>query len=82
MIKKGLWEHVFIELDTSGKTKEEIENEWAKVVAKRSTKKMSEARARMITRVEMLQLVHMHEWDPMVIWQKLTVTHQVQGLST
>ena len=77
MIEKGLWEHVFIELDTSGKTKEEIENEWVKVVAKRSTKKMSEVRARMIMRVKMSQLVHMCEWDPMVIWQKLTVTHWV-----
>ena len=57
-------------MDTSGKTEEEIENEQVKVVAKRSTKKMSEVR------VETLQLVHMHKQDPMVIWQKLMVTHQ------
>ena len=77
LIKRGLWEHIFIELDTSDKTKEETENEQAKAVAKRSMKKMNKVRVRMIMRVEMLQLVHMHEQDPMVIWQKLMVTHQV-----
>ena len=77
LIEKGLWEQVFVELDTSGKTKQEVESEWAKVVKKRSTKKMSEARVRMIMRVEMSQLVHMCKWDPMVIWEKLAVTHQV-----
>ena len=81
LVERGLWEHIFIELDTSGKTEEEIENEQVKAVAKRSMKKMSEARVRMIMRVEMLQLVHMHKRDPMVIWQKLAVTHWVQGLA-
>ena len=75
MIEKGLWEQVFVELDTSGKTEQEVESKWAKAVTKRSMKKMSEARARMIMRVKTLQLVHMHEWDPMVIWEKLAVTH-------
>jgi hypothetical protein len=42
---------------------------------------MSEVRARMITRVETLQLVHMGEQDPMVIWAKLVVTHWVPGLA-
>ena len=62
-------------MDTSGKTEEETENRQAKVVTKRSMKKMSEARARMITKVKTLQLVHICVWDPMVIWQKLAVTH-------
>ena len=47
------------------------------MVAKRSMKKMSKVRVRMIIRVETLQLVHMHEQDPMVIWEKLAMTHQV-----
>ena len=81
LIEKELWEHVFIELDISGKTKEETENEQPKAATKRSMKKMSKARARMITRVKTSQLVHMHKWDPMVIWQKLTVTHQARGLA-
>ena len=81
LIDKGLWEQVFVELDTSGKTKQEVESEQAKAVTKRSAKKMSEATVRMITRVKTLQLVHMCEQDPMVIWEKLTVTHRVQGLA-
>jgi hypothetical protein len=80
LIEKGLWEQVFVELDVNGKTVQEIESERAKAVAKRNAKKMGEVRARMITRVEMSQLVHMRERDPMVIWAKLTVTHQARGL--
>jgi hypothetical protein len=82
LIEKGLWEQVFVELDVNGKTVQEIESEWVKAVAKRNAKKMGEARARMITRVETSQLVHMREQDPMVIWAKLAVTHQVRGLAT
>jgi hypothetical protein len=52
LIEKGLWEQVFVELDVNGKTVQEIESKQAKVVTKRNAKKMSEARARMITRVE------------------------------
>ena len=81
LIKKGLWEQVFVELDTTGKTNNEIKGEWAKAVAKRSAKKMSEARASMIKRVEMSQWVHMHEQDPMIIWDKLMATHQAHGLA-
>ena len=82
LIEKGLWEQVFVELDTSGKTEHEVESKWAKAVAKRSMKKMSEARVRMIMRVETSQLVHMRERDPMVIWEKLAVTHRARGLAT
>jgi hypothetical protein len=82
LIEKGLWEQVFVELDVNGKTVQEIESERAKAVAKRNVKKMGEARARMIMRVETSQLVHMREWDPMVIWAKLAVTHQARGLAT
>jgi hypothetical protein len=39
LIEKGLWEQVFIELDVNGKTIQEIESEWAKVVAKRNAKR-------------------------------------------
>ena len=49
LIKKGLWELVCIELDTAGKTEADIESEWAKVVTKRSVKKMNKVRARMFT---------------------------------
>ena len=81
LIKKGLWEQAFVELDTAGKTNNEIKGEWAKAVAKRSAKRMSEARASMIKRVEMSQLVHMHEQDPMIIWDKLMATHWARGLA-
>jgi len=82
LIEKGLWEQVHVEVDTDGKTVQEIESERAKAVAKRTAKKMSEARARMITRVETSQLVHMRERDPMVIWAKIAVTHRARGLAT
>jgi hypothetical protein len=75
LIEKGLWEQVFVELDVNGKTVQEIESERVKVVTMMNAKKMSEARARMITRVEMSQLVHMHKWDPIAIWAKLIVTY-------
>jgi hypothetical protein len=77
LIEKGLWEQVFVELDVNGKTVQEIESERVKAVAKRNAKKMGEARARMIMRVETLQLVHMHKRDPMVIWAKLAVVNGV-----
>ena len=81
LIEKELWEQVFMELDTAGKTDDEIKGEQAKAVAKRSMKKMSEARASMIKRAETLQLVHMHKRDPMIIWDKLMATHQVCRLA-
>ena len=81
LIEKELWEQVFMELDTAGKTDDEIKGEQAKAVAKRSMKKISEARASMIKRAETLQLVHMHKRDPMIIWDKLMATHQVHRLA-
>ena len=82
LIEKGLWGQVFLVLDTAGKSDDEIKGEWVKAVAKRSAKKMSEARATMVKRVETLQLVHMCEWDPMIIWDKLMAAYQVCRLAT
>src|ERR1700731_2195178 len=42
---------------------------------------MGEARAKMIARVQAVQLAHMHERDPMVIWSNLVMTHKVRGLA-
>ena len=65
LVEMGLWELACAELDTACKTEVDNESKWAKAVTKRSVKKMSEVRVRMITMVEMLQLVHMHKQDPM-----------------
>jgi hypothetical protein len=82
LVEKGLWEQVFIEIDVNGKSADEISAEKAKAVVKRTTRKMAEARARMIAWVEVSQLVHMHVRDPMTIWADLAMTHRARGLAT
>ena len=82
LIKKGLQEQVYIEVESTRKSAEDVANEQAKLVAKQSVKKMVEAQAKMIQWVEMFQLVHLHKQDPMVIWEKLAVIHKVQELAT
>src|ERR1700731_4284746 len=68
-------------VDLTGKTHKEVEAERAKLIAKRTPKKMGEARAKMIVRVEAAQLVHMHEQDPIFIWSDLVMMHKVRGLA-
>ena len=59
LFEKGLWDQVSIEVDPTGKTHEEVEAEKAKLIAKRTPKKMDKARAKMIARVEAVQLAQM-----------------------
>jgi hypothetical protein len=67
LIEKGLWDQVYVEVNEDGKNADEVKAELAKLVAKRNTKKMAEARARMITRVEGSQLAHLRNRDPIVM---------------
>src|ERR1700731_1815621 len=82
LIEWGLWDQVVMEVDEKEKSIDQIEADKARVVAKRTAKKMGEARARMIAQVETSQLVHMHKRDPMAIWSSLAMTHRARGLAT
>ena len=82
LIRKGLWDMVFVEVDTDGKSDDDVKAELQKLVAKRSAKKMAEARAEIILRVERDQLVHARERDPKLIWEALTRAHRARGLGT
>ena len=82
LIQKGLWEMVFAEVDTEGKTEDEVKAELQKMVAKRSTKKMAEVRAELILHVERDQLAHMRDCDPKDIWETLARLHRAHGLGT
>jgi len=82
LIWKGLWDMVFVEVDTDGKSDDDVKAELQKLVAKRSAKKMAEARAEIILRVERDQLVHTRERDPKLIWEALTRAHRARGLGT
>ena len=82
LIEKGLWKQVYMEVDGTGKTSEEIVDKQTELAAKQTVKKRAETWAKMIQWVETLQLVHPHEWNSMVIWEKLVVVHRAQGLAT
>jgi len=82
LIRKGLWEMVFAEVDTEGKMEDEVKAELQKMVAKRLTKKMAEVRAELILRIERDQLAHMHDRDPKDIWETLARLHHARGLGT
>ncbi|KAF8073463.1 hypothetical protein FPV67DRAFT_1398015, partial [Lyophyllum atratum] len=49
---------------------------------KRTAKKMAEARAEIILRVEDSQLSHMRSRDPMEIWSSLARVHVARGFAT
>lgn len=82
LIRKGLWDMVFAEVDVDGKTDDEVKAELQKLLVKRSVKKMAEARAEIILRVERDQLAHMRDRDPKVIWETLAQVHRARGLGT
>ena len=82
LIRKDLWGTVTCETDSDGKSDAEIEGIWADWRKKWSTKKITEAYAKMVLRVEDLQLVHMRSKDPEVIWDTLAQVHHVRGLVT
>ena len=82
LIRKDLWGTVTCETDTDGKSDAEIEGIWADWRKKRSMKKITEAYAEMVLRVEDSQLVHMRSKDPEVIWDTLAQVHRARGLAT
>ena len=82
LIWKGLWDMVFVEVDTDGKSDNDVKAELQKLVAKRSAKKMAEAHAEIILHVEWDQLVHAHERNLKLIWEALTRAHCACGLGT
>lgn len=82
LVRKGLWDMVFCEVVDDGKTPDEVVNEVGRLKARRSTKKMAEARAELILRADRAQLVHMRDRDPLVVWEHLAKVHRARGLAT
>ncbi|OJA10711.1 hypothetical protein AZE42_13161 [Rhizopogon vesiculosus] len=82
LIRKGLWDMIFVEVDLNEKTNDEVKAELKKLLGKRTAKKMAKARVEIILRVECNQLAHMHDRDPKVIWEMLAQLHRACGLGT
>jgi uncharacterized short protein YbdD (DUF466 family) len=82
LIRKELWGLVTCEMDMDGKTESEIEAIWEDWRKKRSKKKIADAYAEMVLRVEDLQLAHMRSRDPETIWDTLAQVHRARGLAT
>jgi hypothetical protein len=80
LIRKGLWDQVYVEVDITGKTEDEVKAELQKLMTKR--KKMAEARAEIILRIERDQLAHARDRDPKIIWETLARLHRARGLGT
>ena len=73
LIHHGLWDSVvFDDAGLVGDDLQSVRETWTK---KRSAKKMAEARAEIILRVEDSQLAHMRDRDPTVIWEALARIH-------
>jgi hypothetical protein len=80
LIRKELWGLVTCEMDMDGKTESEIEAIWEDWRKKRSKKKIADAYAEMVLRVEDLQLAHMRSCDLETIWDTLAQVHHARGL--
>ena len=76
LIRKDLWSTITCETDTDSKTDAEIEVIWTDWRKKRSAKKIMEAHAKIVLRVEDSQLVHMCSKDPEIIWDTLAQVHR------
>jgi hypothetical protein len=61
----------------NGKTDTEIAIIWTDWRKKRSAKKITEAYAEIVLRVENSQLVHMRSKDPEIIWDTLAQVHHM-----
>lgn len=82
LIRKDLWGMVKCHVDMDGKDAEEEEKailEWRR---KRTKRKITEAYAEIVLRVEDSQLAHMRSRDPEIIWETLAGVHQARGLAT
>ena len=82
LIWKELWNIVICETDTEGKTDAEIAAIWEDWRKKRSKKKIAEAYAEIVLRVEDSQLAHMRSHDPEIVWDTLAQVHCARGLAT
>ena len=81
LIRLGLWEVVMYEGDLDG-SEEDVKKSRESWLKKRTAKKMSDARAEIVLRVEDSQLAHMRERDPEVIWRNLAQVHVARGFAT
>ena len=67
LIHLGLWDGVVFEPD-SGLSDNEVVKARERWMKRHTRKKVAEARAEIVLRVENLQLLHMQSQDPMEIW--------------
>jgi hypothetical protein len=81
LIRRELLDVVVYDDNVEG-TPEEVEAAKKKWMAKRSKKKLAEARAEIIRRVKDSQLPHMRSRDPMEIWDTLAQVHTARGFAT
>ncbi|TRM57182.1 hypothetical protein BD626DRAFT_412515, partial [Schizophyllum amplum] len=56
--------------------------ELVKKMQKQSATGMAKARALLILAVELSQLVHMRDRNPLAVWQDLQAVHRVRGFAT
>ena len=83
LVHCGLWSQmVNIVIDETGKNATTIAAEVEDLKKKRDTRKMDEACAEMVLRVEDGQLSHMHSGDLMEVWQTLHCVHLAAGYMT
>ena len=73
---------VMCETDMEGMTDAEIAAIWEDWRKKRSKKKIAEAYAEIIVRVEDSQLAHMRSRHPEIVWDTLAQVHRARGLAT
>ena len=73
---------VTCESDTEGKTDDEVTAIWEDWRNKRSKKKIADAYAEIVLRVEDSQLAHMRSRDPETVWDVLAQVHRARGLAT
>jgi predicted restriction endonuclease len=80
LIRKELWNMVMCETDTDGKTDVEVATIWEDWRKKRLKKKIADAYAEIVLRVEDSQLMHMRSHDPEILWDVLAQVHCARGL--
>ena len=73
---------VTCETDMEGKTEADTEAIWDDWRKKRSKKKIADAYAEIVLRVEDSQLAHMRSRDPEIVWDVLAQVHRARGLAT
>lgn len=73
LVRQGYWDLFLEETDLKKLGVDE---------AKAIKKRMAEARACMILRVDDSQLAHMTDSDPMVVWSTLAKVHRARGFGS